>query len=168
MLLHHRNLECTGRRSLVIDNRKCSTIRTGVIIQSKTTKLKNPYLRKRVQICAISEKPSAGKYCRLNRNPTEKHSVLKSWLSRYWSVRFEILSLRPSARCFTRCGRLKGGLLKSPNRFIHLAFMPLMHAGKTRQSRRSQPSPFRGYSMYTLTIYDAAEERPLPRVISAH
>jgi hypothetical protein len=47
-----------------------------------------------VQICAISEKPSAGKYCRLNRNPTEKHSVLKSWLSRYWSVRFEILSLR--------------------------------------------------------------------------
>jgi len=94
MLLHHRNLECTGRRSLVIDNRKCSTIRTGVIIQSKTTKLKNPYLRKRVQICAISEKPSAGKYCRLNRNPTEKHSVLKSWLSRYWSVRFEILSLR--------------------------------------------------------------------------
>src|SRR6056300_618633 len=29
-----------------------------------------------VQICAISEKPSAGKYCRLNRNPTEKHSVL--------------------------------------------------------------------------------------------
>jgi hypothetical protein len=94
MLLHHRNLECTGRRSLVIDNRKCSTIRTGVIIQSKTTKLKNPYLRKRVQICAISEKPSAGKYCRLNRNPTEKHSVLKSWLSRYWSVRFEIRSLR--------------------------------------------------------------------------
>ena len=107
MLLHHRNLECTGRRSLVIDNRKCSTIRTGVIIQSKTTKLKNPYLRKRVQICAISEKPSAGKYCRLNRNPTEKHSVLKSWLSRYWSVRFEILSLRSALLLVMRFKKLK-------------------------------------------------------------
>ena len=59
----------------------------------------NNYLSKRVQICASSEKPSAGKSCRLNRNPTEKHSVLKSWLSRNWSVRFEI----PSLRCRQVC-----------------------------------------------------------------
>jgi len=59
---------------------------------------KNIYLRKRVQICAISEKPSAGKCCRLNRNPTEKRSVLKSWLSRNWSVRFENLSLRATLK----------------------------------------------------------------------
>jgi hypothetical protein len=38
---------------------------------------KSVYLRKRVKICAASEKPSADKCCRLNRNPTEKHSVLK-------------------------------------------------------------------------------------------
>ena len=93
---------------------------------------------------------------------TQKHMYCVEFLR--VASRFDSFSKSLSLRC----GRLKGGLLKSPNRFIHLAFMPLMHAGKTRQSRRSQPSPFRGYSMYTLTIYDAAEERPLPRVISAH
>lgn len=52
------------------------------------------YLRKRVQISAVSKKPSAGKCCRLNRNPIEGHSVLKNWLFRNWIVRFKNLSFR--------------------------------------------------------------------------